>query len=296
MSRKTSGTKKKASAGKPSARATASQVSEHRRAHAAVHRFVGRLTREVEDAFDAARARRLGPIKRVLQNWRYLWRRYLDPTLATERPQTYPKPPAGWSEIEPDLALALALLDTREWTACFDNLKTVTAALEVYEGRPFNRKVPRFREDAGDDGETASTQVRESDSEDGLLAKLQQGARRIVLLFHELESSLAGRNVAAGPQSSEAPKPDALKPEMLRARELYVRDGLTQSEIAERLTAEFHVPCSQGKVSRWIRKVREHRGLPPLSRGFSAKSYDPAKLTMGERKDHRTPRQRKRLS
>jgi hypothetical protein len=294
MSRKSSDMRKHASAGKPNSKVQARQVTEHRRGHAAVHRFVGQLEREVEDAIDAARARQLAPIKGILQNWRYLWRRYLDPAMAVGEPRAYPKPPAGWVEIEPDLAIGLKFLDTKEWNACFDDLKKVTAALEVYEGRPFRRKLPWLaQEDASDDETVTPAQSHESDSEDRLLNKLQQDARKIAAFFNSLKDSLAGPKVAAVQESSEAPKPNAPTREMIRAFELHTRDGLTQHEAAERLTVEFHKPFSQGKISRWIKKVREYYRLPTPKRGFSAKSYNPAKLALGERKDHRTPRQRK---
>jgi hypothetical protein len=297
MSRSSSGTKKKASAGKPNRKPTASQLREYRRIHAAVHRFVGQLGREVEDALDAARARRLAPIRSILQSWRYLWRRYLAPATAEGKPQAYPKPPADWVEIEPDLAIGLKFLDTREWNACFDDLKKVTAALETYEGKPFKQKLPRLaQEDAGDGENATPAQVRESDSENGLLNRLQQDTRKIVALFNRLEDSLAGPKAAAVQESVEAAEPNAPTKEMMRAFQLCARDGLTQHAAAERLAAEFRMPFSQGKISRWIKKVRDYHGLPTPQRGFSAKPYDPAKLALGESKDHHTPGQKNRLS
>ena len=141
MARKSSAGKKP-SAGKRNAKATASRVAERRRVHDAVHRFVGQLAVEVEDAIDAARARQLAAIRDVLRNWRYLWRRYLAPEAASGQQQTYPKPPIEWVDIEPDLAIGLAQLDTSEWNACYDDLAKAVRALEAYEGQPFKRKLP----------------------------------------------------------------------------------------------------------------------------------------------------------
>ncbi len=188
MARKSSQTKEPASAARRRAKPKPGHASERRRVHVAVHRFVGRLGIEVEDAIDAARARQLAPIRGILQNWRYLWRRYLAPEAVSRQQQTYPRPPIGWVDIEPDLATGLALLDTREWNACYESLANAVRELEQYEGQPFKRKLPRII--TGEDADVVPTQIQD-DSEDSLLNKVEQDARTIVALFNKLEDSLA---------------------------------------------------------------------------------------------------------
>ena len=88
---------------------------------------------------------------------------------------------------------------------------------------------------------------------------------------------------------------------VIAAYRYHILRGEKQAKIAEKLTAEFGSPVSQGQVSRWIREVRQYieagNVLPDLDGeklNQKPTATDPAIIEMGEREDHLTKRQRPR--
>ncbi len=81
-----------------------------RQTHAAVHRFVDQLEEAVQDAVDAARARRLAPIKGVAKVCQYLQRRYLPVGQVDEAGRRSPRKPTGLV-VEPAFVPGLTCLD-----------------------------------------------------------------------------------------------------------------------------------------------------------------------------------------
>ena len=104
-----------------------------------------------------------------------------------------------------------------------------------------------------------------------------------------------GANPAKPTPVPKRPSDDAFK--AWRLRDL---TGLKrQQDIADRMSKELRRKVHQGEVSRWLKEVDEYRkagGIFPDLPGLSGKpqSVDPAVLELGERVDHRTPRQRTR--
>lgn len=95
------------------------------------------------------------------------------------------------------------------------------------------------------------------------------------------------------PPALKRPSDSALK--AWRLRDL---KGLeTQKEIAAVMTQELQRSVTQGEVSRWLKDVHNYLtagnilpDLPTLT--TKPQSIDPSIQDMGERKDHKTPRQR----
>ena len=110
-----------------------------RQTHAAVHRFVDRLEEEVQDAVDAARSRRLAPIKRVAKVCRYLQRRYLPVGQVDEAGRRSPRKPSGLV-VEPELVPGLLCLAPTRLAARVAKLQEAILAVQPYEGKPFERK------------------------------------------------------------------------------------------------------------------------------------------------------------
>lgn len=75
---------------------------------------------------------------------------------------------------------------------------------------------------------------------------------------------------------------------------------MTQTKLAEVLTAQLKRPVKQGTVSRWIKQVKKwlQAGniLPDLSETRLCKPVpiDPERIDLGERQDGRAKRQRDR--
>jgi hypothetical protein len=106
------------------------------------------------------------------------------------------------------------------------------------------------------------------------------------------EISAADFEDAQNGQELKAPSADALA-----AYRLSVLQGMKQTAIAEKLTAEWGRPVSQGVVSRWIRHaevwIKAGNVLPDLvSKSAKPVSIDPAVIDLGGRQDSRTKRQR----
>lgn len=89
-------------------------------------------------------------------------------------------------------------------------------------------------------------------------------------------------------------------PEAIQAYRLHFLKGVpTQQEIADRLSAEFRHPISQGQISRWLREVAAYieKGgvLPKMSAPVqNATSIDPAVIEVGRRQVRNVKRQHDR--
>lgn len=200
-----------------------------RRVHAAMHRFVEQLEAEIDVAVDAARARQLAAIRRIKQTGQYLHFRYL---LADQATGACPRKPKGLT-IEPDVIIALKAVDAMQLAGCLDRLHDAIAALEPYDGVPFNRKPIGFRKAGG------KTDVRNSGSatagpEETALAALELAGQDLIGLFRGLGERLAA-NCMTKAARRKPPKGEPL-------------GMLTPPQVAERLGV------SPDKILNWIRK------------------------------------------
>ncbi len=106
---------------------------------AAVHRFVDRLEGQVQDAVDAARSRRLAPVKSVTEVCRYLQWRYLSVEQIKEPGGRYPRKPSSLV-VEPDFVPGLMCLAPSRLAECVADLQEAIREVQPYEGKPFDRK------------------------------------------------------------------------------------------------------------------------------------------------------------
>ena len=107
---------------------------------------------------------------------------------------------------------------------------------------------------------------------------------------------VVGANLASGSQA----KACSLSKFDLRAFHLYYTEGIgNQKKVAARLKEEFHLPCSQGSVSRMLKRAVEHMeqmGIKTAKPATGVSSVDPKVIELGQRRDHLTKRQRKKLT
>ena len=198
-----------------------------RRAHAAAHRFVEQFEAEVEDAVDAARGRRLAPIKHVEHVGRYLYARYL---LAVQAAGMSPKPRG--LVIESDFVLAIKLLDAAPLAASLEAIHKAIVALEPYDGVRFNRRPIGFR---GLGGRAESTAAG---PEELAVAALELAGNDLIGLFRGLAERLAA---SCTTRTARRKTPKAAPSGML-----------TPPQLAKQLGV------SPDKVLTWIRKGELH--------------------------------------
>jgi excisionase family DNA binding protein len=191
-----------------------------RRAHATVHRFVEQFEAEVEDAVHAARSRQLAPIRHVEQVVRYLHSRYL---VADQAAGPCPRKPRGLA-VEPDFILAINALDAAPLASCLNAIHDAIAALEPYDGVPFNRKPIGFRKA----GSAAAG------PEETALAALELTGQSLIGLFRSVAEGLAA-SCMSKPARRKTPKG---KPSGM----------LTPPQVAKQLGV------SPDKILAWIRK------------------------------------------
>jgi excisionase family DNA binding protein len=201
-----------------------------------VHRFVEEFDAEVEDALNAARARRLAAIKRIEQTVRYLHSRYV---LTDQAAGTCPNKPSGLS-IEPDFSLALKALEATPLAGCLSELHDAIAALERYDGVPFNRK-PLVLRNAGGKTETGKKDKSGSTAtgpEETSLAALARAGQGLIGLFRGLVERLAAScTTRAARRKTQKGGPSGL---------------LTPPQVAKQLGV------SADKILGWIRKGELH--------------------------------------
>ncbi len=195
-----------------------------RRAHAAVHRFVDRLEGQVQDAVDAARSRRLAPIKGIAKVCRYLQRRYLPEEQVKETGGRCPRKPRGLV-VEPDFVPGLMCLAPTRLAECVAELQKAIHAVQPYEGKPFERKpivIGSPKEKASIRKrlrEAARLAAKEGPEEVGLAA-LERASTDLVNLFRDLVARLAVRVGGAAPRRKAAgdETPGMLTPPKLAER------------------------------------------------------------------------------
>ncbi len=248
-----------------------------RQTHAATHRFVDWLEAEVQDAVDAARSRRLAPIKHVAKVCGYLQRRYLPAAQVEEAGRRSPRKPSGLV-VEPAFVHGLTCLDPTELAARVAKLQEAILVVQPYDGEPFERK-PIFigspREKAAMRKkwrEKARLEAKEDPERIGLAA-VEAASTGLMNLFRDVAAQLAERIGGATPRrkAAEDKTPTMLSPPMLAKRlgvssdkvRDWIRSGqLAATDVSQKPGGRPRFKISEEAIREFEKKRQPEKPLP----------------------------------
>ena len=114
-------------------------MSRNSGATALLHRFTEQLDAEVQEALDAARARRLAPFESVQRRCEYLLARYVDSSARASIAQaSSAKTP--WSCRWCRSRCRLEAVEPHLLDACLRQIQAAIETLRPFDGKPFGRK------------------------------------------------------------------------------------------------------------------------------------------------------------
>ena len=167
-----------------------------RRCHNALHVFAEQLRGELDEAVRNAKARSLGPARRVEAIGRYL----LDHQPARQAAKaTVLAVPTGIS-IGPNLALALKYVDVAALAECVDAWSQIVADLASYEGVPFPRKPLAISGRKHRQGGAAA----ERDTEQQTVASLEREAESLLGVLRDAAAKFERRLIAGSTKRKQS--------------------------------------------------------------------------------------------